>query len=853
MHQSLERAAAQGNHKASHEALLQLGLCKIVGFGVPQNISAGLEQVKKAAALSLSKAKGIVFRLYAAVGVSIPGSEKHEMLSWLKTAAAAGSTIALSDLRNLDYEAFQQLMLSLLEGSDAEVTINQRFRNAVTFGRLESIRKILTQGADLSWKDENNASCLYWVSTCFEETASQAAALLLDSGAQVNVKTGGVDRIANATDDGHYLNVVPAHTTPLEWAIMQDNLAVMKVLLEASIQDDVTYLKDNMESTPLGCASRYQSQQCLAWLCTNNSSEILRVYDGYGFSALYYAIRPDILDRMLRYPVHTQQPQSYIARLFPVVERELTVITTLLDSGSELTIHKDKAFSCLHLAAALTHPKVLSLLLAVPQSTELLGSLSEEQYPPLQEAIFRSDIEIFMTLWEKLDENSIDLSCGPRYHAIHLCCVSFHDTSRVFADLLFAKDPSCLRQQSYPNGALPLHIAAERGNAAMIDFCISHGTSLLSIAWGLTPLGWAIRSRSLVGVDVLCRYHQMKKLPKLATVTKLGTEYLLTPGYFSPSDSKPQGAGFYYFDYYYQDLDEHSDGIYYECCNGCYDEPFSDLSQKVLKSLLGTRESVSYYDFRKLLFWHPIPRYTTLCLRDPWQTLTRLLDFILNLATLAHPTSFKWAALRPAVDRCCLVALKTIATTQHYAVDDAILRVLIHRAFSASLYHESRADRGQASRNVLEYLQQLQRERFESTRIRRLEQPISSLGWMLYYRACGDREQRCFDQFYQWLSKARTEARTRQHTDLATIFIPFSESKFSFRILMIAVLWSILVPLFKYQSAFRHSIAIPSWTRTPWVPFGLACVVRRTSRPKHQMMLSYFRAMLWYFGPLLSG
>lgn len=795
---SLNRAPGQRCSGASNEAQLQCGLCYAVGFGVQQDTQRALSLVKEAATGGLLKAQAILFRLHTALGVSMPSSDLDRMINWLVTGSRTGSTTALADLRKLDLESYYRVTHELVSSLGCQASNDDRFLLAVRSGDIHLVRKLIPQIRNIDCEDTSGATCLHWVSTCLDDTGPDIANLLLENGARVNIATRRASGFKTFGNANHYLNTIPPQTTPLEWAIMQDNLLIMKILIEASKTMDSTFFCDAMESTPIACASRYQSKKCLEWLCATGTPQDIAAFDGYSFSALYCALRADILDRMLRFSPDKSEVERNSPQVTPVVERELEVIRILLESGSGLDVHEENAFTCLHIAAAVGHPEVFRSILAASHSTNLLDSLSDEGYTPLKEAISRGDTDIFTNMLDSIVDRS-KLWCGPRFHAIHLCSMNLKPISVEFAKMVLGKDPRCLQSISRPGYLSPLHIAAVQGNRPIIDFLVSCGAVLLQVAGNLTPLGYAIRARSTIGVEALCVQHRNYRVPLIAALSSYkyllppigmpifalrtvpATTFLLAPGAYSQKIKETLDMGNVPF----------QPNRYI----GCYDDPFSEVSQNILDSILKHYQPVPIYDPRWLRFWrHRLPLLAKIIPLGP--NAGAGIGMVHKVISVLYRRNCMFdAGLMWAIRMGNLAATKIILDNRSRCQYKPRFRDLIELAYYQNELGDNHVAIPTKRFDILQCLQQSQKEEYKSVQDQRRGHPVLKWFWVPYYSIYGDPEQHCFEQCHKWESLDRP----------FFVFGPWCRPQIPLNLLAYCALWAILIPMMRNFSTLMHN------------------------------------------------
>jgi hypothetical protein len=80
-----------------------------------------------------------------------------------------------------------------------------------------------------------------------------------------------------------------------------------------------------------------------------------------GRSVLYFVVRPNFFDRLLRYRIAGHYPQT--PGILPIVHLELFTLMTLLNAGFSPQIEKDNRYNCLHVLASSGEPLLVEALL----------------------------------------------------------------------------------------------------------------------------------------------------------------------------------------------------------------------------------------------------------------------------------------------------------------------------------------------------------------------------------------------------------------------------------------------------------------------------------------------------------
>ena len=738
------------------EAAFQLGLCHAAGFGTHRDYDTAVRLVGLAARGGLPKAQVVTPRIAAALGIPLDPEIQQSMKAWLTEGSEMGSRTASKDLERLDREQYlaryswsQQHNLEPSEitsnGANAfESSQDSPLLSAAKSGHLKVVEELITQGADVNSEGQYGETPLHCSVLLPEKLGLLLADALLNAGADIYKPTS---RRCSFSKHDFLLNTIPEHTTALEWAIADDHLSLVKLFLESSCSINHPRL-DTFGSTtaPLACAAQYQSVKCLEYLCNElcgqGSSNIhlghINTFDKHGYSVFYYAVRPDLFDRLLRFvPEEGYDPPP--SDIPPVIARELKVIDMLLASGSNMDVKSAQIFNCLHLIAAFGEPHILESILRRKRSGHFINQKSQYGYMPLADAIFRNREAAFRLLLEHhANPTNAWPECGG--HAIHVCCRLLNNSVVSFAEKLLQEYPSCLGVRDR-YGRTPLHFAAGYGNFQLIDFFLSKGAALLSFDTnGITPLGIAIQARSIRAVRKLRVEHDRRRLPLLAFTLYWmryfsAFEFLLAPGLLSPTHIREMVIPYHPF--------------------GCCDHPFSESSLNVLNELL------EHFEHR--------------------------VKFGINFfQSLIHPTYKQVSGIRTAVRMGNLEAVDMIIKSRKFKVD---LRDLLKLAFNQRIIGAQHIASEEAREEMVVYLWQEQQQDYTSLRENRQKSRLRFI-WKLYYRLYGTMEQKHYERVNEWQFNNRYYW-NRLFPELGQ----WIHIRFSFTLFLYIFIWCLLCPI----------------------------------------------------------
>ena len=566
---------------------------------------------------------------------------------------------------------------------------------------------------------------------------------------------------------------MPPNTTAMDWAIIIDNIDAL-TLMNEKIESDGGGGRSNLNGIPpvmtqLSYATHYQSIRCLKYLLALNKDE-LDSFDTRGFSSLYYAIRPNIFDRILRYQ-HSTEDSSNEQGVAPFMTRQIQVIDSLLTSGCTLNMHRQSLFNALHVTAAVGEHDVLKYLLQTPYFDTQINESSAFGWKPLKDAILGGGTAA-VDLLLKHNADPDTLWPAQRCHALHVCCLYQGSQSVDIAKILLREGSSALRLRNR-RWSTPLHEASQYGHVRLIELFLAAGARLLDFnVDSLTPLGLAIRFRFVLAVALLSSKHREQKLPFQASnglrinpfevLTPIfprrgryisALDYLLAPGIHSPSD-----------DIHHDYVPLHIPSTPRISGIGTFDTPFSESSVQITKILVNNyKHCMRFGTNLRLSLTHAIYRYDS---GLHWAIRMANVDAIGYILSQqgGRPAPFKpdWR------DLIELAYSQRQLGREHIGTEEAREQVISELREQQSLAHRSKFDkRTKQNRSLL---------------LVRL--------WRIYYRIYGQLEQREYDRANEWLMEARP--------GIDPNFLEFRQwyfPRFSLYYILFVILWLILTPM----------------------------------------------------------
>ena len=629
--------------------------------------------------------------------------------------------------------------------------------------------------ATVNSRGEHGDTPLHWATLLPGKQSTDAVRLIMDAGAQVDLATFTeclVSEFPNGTD------IMPANTTALEWAVIIDNVDAV-IVIEEKMRNDRTEAVSNSALTRttnlLSYATQYQSLRCLDLFCEAEGGYDVNSFDTRGFSPFYFAVRPDIFGRVLRYD--SSLPSSDQGHP-PFIAREIGVMKKLQQAGSDLVVHSQRLFSCIHMASAQGELEVLEYLLdaggedLIDEHTKWRGASSNDtqsKWSPLRDAIIRGRIGAFNILLNRgACTERVLFTKKNTYDSLHVCCMFPGSQALEVAKKILEVESSALNSRS-ERLETPLHVAALYGHVKLIDLFISKGARLLvKLPVGLNPLGIAIRARHVLAVALISSKHREQNIALMAgrgawicrlpqdmrVPLPLGgryisaLEYLLVPGTHTPNASIKH-------DKVPRQVDQ--------SIMGCCDIPFSKVSLKIVDILLANyKHKIQFRSNLYLSITYPVYRYDS--------------------------------GLRWAVRTSNYEAVKHILAAQYHdrPLFDVDLRDLIDLACCQLLHGMSHIGSPTTRRDLVEYLRSTQSAKFQSKlegRTHKNPSPTSRQLWRIYYDVYARTEQAQYERAIDWQLEVRPRRDPR--------FLQFRQwygRRFSIYIVVYFFLWALLLP-----------------------------------------------------------
>lgn len=762
------------------EACLQLGLCYSVGFGTNPDVDKATALVFEAAERGLRRAQEMMAKFHDAFSFSVYPGRKMSIIQWLIQSARNGSVSALADLSRWDHDEYRVLLSDLRRRANCPgLSTSLQGQLALGCGDTALTQRLIDNGWDVNEEGTAAGETPLHLSTLLpEQEALPLLSLLLENGANPRKKTWAAYPHSSAE---HIHNSRLSHSTALEWAIQMDKKALVEKFMGHDSLNNSKLRKIQGVSEEswfkifqayICLAARYHSHETLQFFGAalkgdhndpdgvRTMAKLVNAYDQRGFSAFYYAIRPDFFDRLFRTSTLKKPDSSSLN-----ATREELVVEKLVEYGSDMNVHKMNFFNCLHLTAVIGSLPTLRSLLDYQKCSELLDSPSVFGWTALPDAIQQGKFEAFKLLLEY--KASLRKAWpDPKNHALHVCALLAGDRALDFAAHILSLEPDCVDTRA-KDGRTPLHAAAWYGHRDLARYLLDKGANpMATTRMGFTPLGMAVCARALSTVMLLSGEYQSRNMPLVAAYSNRAlvpyslsaVNFLLKPGLQSDFD----------FHVAQPTINQY----------GCYDHPFSDSSRIVLQNLL------DHYEDK--------PRVRN------FLVLTRLLE-----STWQYDGGFTGIVQTANIEALKLILryfdpdlrhLLRIAYQQrqigeqHLASEKARAAMIIYlKGLLDSRHDRMKAARQGARINEQDYPRSQRDDISDSESL--ASSSVLRRMWTLYYRFYGDME---FNQFQRELSW-RDENR-RNYDTSSMEFYQWWHPKLSWYPVAYTVLWTFLVP-----------------------------------------------------------
>jgi len=458
-----------------------------------------------------------IARILIARGASLDASFEHGATPLLVAAGSGHTQVA-----RLLLERGANIAVSDESGVTA-------LHGAVAAGQVEMVDLLLAAGAPVNLSEHAGLTPLDYALA--KQDVPALAEKLRAKGARTSqalapalaqlwdaVRADDAARLASVlkSEPGlHHLSV-PTGGTLLHLCARENKPAAAEALLAAGLGPD---LRDGLERTALHLAARSGSERVAAHLLTKGANPLLRDHDGklplqLAFEEGHTGIAGALLDRMgaagkqellVHVAVRLDRRDLLdfaLERGFPVDARDTDGATALhlaaelnreglamrlLEAGANPNAQLVRGQSVLHVAAERSSVSLLQALLARGADPKALA----QDMTPLDVAVMARRAEAAAVLKQS----------GSPLSQAHGKLAAFVQQGNYEGTRLMLSIEPGLAQQPDKEGATPLHLAAIKGNAAIVGLLLGKGAPPNAAFRGSTPLLLA----ALSGDPASCR------------------------------------------------------------------------------------------------------------------------------------------------------------------------------------------------------------------------------------------------------------------------------------------------------------------------------------------------------------
>ena len=766
--------------------------------------------IREAAADGSHCARAITARFYRALGVPVPDPLMETLFLWLSESAQSGSRIAAQDLEILFPERLphNELWPKLPDGywSQNLTALCDVFRKGKEV-------HILPQDISIG---PSGDSMLHWCAFLSPELGTRIAILLTNHGSSPVIATE-IECSLGGDMDTHPCHVMPARTTPIDWAIIEDNVEVLKVLLKA---EQNTH-RNGIESpifTPATCAAHYQRIECLRYILESGNDGL--EHDGNGRTPMFHATRPDIFTRILRFRKPStpqiwglQQPERPECR--PVFRVEIDVLKLLQKHGASLTACRNHDFNCLHLAVVEKDSRVLRHLLETEDVTQYISRYANKEWSPLSYAVsLGNELAIDLLLTHGANINQTGSTYG--HNVLHICALFARPCSARIASKLLDRSPALVNSRS-KLGDTALHAAAIAGSIPVINALVMRGAHLMAASNLVTPLGLAIVFWSELGVEEMCSMHKKMRVPYVAAFLELPSHHfrfealrplamILAPGRYS-----------------------HMFGLKYSGGVGCYDPPLIGSPENILKTLLRYPCSGSVLEYLKIWYHQVLEQNSKSFQNLGWdrkisQSFWPMMFVKGLLLFLVYGFDEIQESIQLAVEMGDPIAVEILLEEWSQRNASENVRVLI--CSSQNISRSSVQTEQDSHTQILSLLIERQNRQFDQVKHRRTH-GIMRAFWRPFYRLYLDLEQTEYRRYNDFVGSRKPE-----WTSVAFEFRSWLPSpKIPGYPILFVILWAILGQMLYYLSKFAGALGEPIPASIRIWTLVLATIVSKAQRP----------------------
>ena len=302
--------------------------------------------------------------------------------------------------------------------------------------------------------------------------------------------------------------------TPLQIAVNGGNYEVACILLKYGANP--TVLKDGM-SPPLHLACSLGHLDIVKAMVQYAGIEIFHMLDHFNRTPLHFSaismhstsIISYILEKNQGVLIDQQDSKGNTPLHVSICSGNLDSVKELLARGSDPLLRDKSGSNALHQAVLHNRVSIISELLKVPNSIQLLTDVNSKGYTPIHIALKLGLGDVVLDL-----NYPVPLQCpshsvyvkdpyGNNY--IHLAAAS--GNWKLLLELLSLPNVQKLLNDTNHNGMTPLHCAAKKGKSQCIEYLLNYGAINRKGYRGITPLMIACSEGHINCAELLFKDH----------------------------------------------------------------------------------------------------------------------------------------------------------------------------------------------------------------------------------------------------------------------------------------------------------------------------------------------------------
>ncbi len=282
------------------------------------------------------------------------------------------------------------------------------------------------------------------------------------------------------------------NSTPLHAAVDGGHIQVVEVLLRYKAHPDESRGK---QLPPFLLASAQGKLEMMKLMVQYCGKEIVHCRDLYGQTALHRCAHAINSVEMIRFliengaEVDAIDDQERVPLIAAIKSGSLGGVKILIKNGADIFVKDRNGLNPLHYAVKYKRKFILSSLLAMPNSSELVIDCDKKGNSPLHVALNLSQNNFVRIMVASASHQLKNVKDKDGNNYLHLAAES--GDRKALSILLDIPDCQKLLNQTNKLGDTPLHLAAGGGHVRALEILLSNGAMVHKCYWGNTPFMYA--------------------------------------------------------------------------------------------------------------------------------------------------------------------------------------------------------------------------------------------------------------------------------------------------------------------------------------------------------------------------